>query len=323
MIFLGLTACLTLVAYGAAMLLGTPLTLLLYGATIGTADPGTRSRRLFAARLLPAALGLFVALGFVLPAFVLLEPKGASERVGPVLAFLALALGAVVLAGVLRGASALLATWRVVRGWSRHARPIRLAGISLPTFLVEDRFPLVAVVASFPPRLYVARTVLENCTRAELDAIVAHESGHVRHGDPWRVLLLRVCPDFLALLPFGRSVERRWAEAAEEAADDHASALSPARSLDLASALIRVARLAGSATREELPLTALYRGGGVASRVARILDRPAATVPPRGEHRRPVFPWIVAAGLAVSAAASFGMLQQVHRLLEAVVSYLS
>jgi Zn-dependent protease with chaperone function len=319
--FLGLTATLTLVAYATAMLLGTPLALILDRAASRRIDSGARSRRLFAARIAPTALGLLFALGFVFPSFVLLEPSNADERVGPVLGLLAAASGALVVAGAVRVAIALLATRRVVRGWAHHARPLRLDEIDLPAFAVDESFPLVAIAGWLRPKLYVSRAVLESCTAAELQAIVAHECGHLREGDPWRLLIVRACPDLLALLPAGAGMASRWGEAAEEAADDHAS-VSQARSLDLASALIRVARLAGSSTRSELPLTALYRGGGVAARVARILERPAALVRPGARFGRAARIGIAAACLTATAAVSLAALRPVHAVLEALVFHL-
>jgi Zn-dependent protease with chaperone function len=207
-----------------------------------------------------------------------------------------------------------------VRGWKRHASPIHFEGIALPAFAVDESFPLVAIAGWLRPRLYVSRVVLESCTPAELAAIVAHEAGHVHSGDPWRLLFVRACPDVLGLLPAGAALASRWAEAAEEAADDHA-AISQARSLDLASALIRVARLAGSRTRGDLPLTALYRGGGVATRVARILDRPGDAPIPQ-EHPRTAGRAVVAVVVLGTCLASLVAMEQVHRLLEAVVARL-
>jgi len=251
-----------------------------------------------------------------LPMSLHLEPLPGS----PAAECAAVLYGPIVLAGILRCAIALVTTRRVVRTWKRRARPLQLDGIALPAFAVDESFPLVAIAGWLRPRLYVSRVVLEHCTAAELEAIVAHEAGHLRHGDPWRLLLVHASPDLLGLVPSGAGIASRWAEAAEEAADDHAS-VSPARSLDLASALIRVARLAGSTTRGDLPLTALYRGGGVAPRVTRILDRPpdALPAPERpGAGRR----LGLAIALIAMGAVSIGAMEQVHRLLERVVARL-
>ena len=319
-----LAVCLTLLAYLVALVLGSPLALALLRTDRPTQDPDARSRRLFALRLLPAALGIFVAFGLVLPSFLRLEPVRSGERVGAGLVLLAALSGTVVVAGLARAALACLATRRLVRGWARRARPIQLHGIALPAFSLEEPFPLVAIAGWLRPRLYVSSTVLRHCTRAELEAIVAHETGHLRRGDTWKRVLLRACPDLFALMPLGAGIERLWTEAAEQAADDHAAAAGRARSLDLASALIRVARLAGSARPIALPLTTLYRGGGVAERVSRLLESPSNR-PCHGAGRRFQAGSLVllTAGLLGPTAAVLGALHPVHRALEAVVRLLS
>jgi Zn-dependent protease with chaperone function len=324
MTVVALALSLTLLAYLAGIGLGSPLTIVLLRTGRGTLDPVARSRRLFWLRILPVGLGIFVALGLVLPSFLWLEPARTGERVGAGLALLAALSWIVVVAGLIRAALGLLATRRLVRGWAGEARPIRLPGIALPAFSLDERFPLVAIAGCFRPRLYVSSTVLQHCTSAELAAIVAHETGHLRRGDTWKRVLLRACPDLFALMPLGAEIERLWAEAAEQAADDHAAAAGGTCSLDLASALIRVARLAGSARPRALPLTTLYRGGGVAERVSRLLEPPSLAPLQGGSrpiHAGPLL--LVVGGMLGPAAAALGVLHPVHRVLEAVVHLLS
>jgi len=318
-----LAACLTLIAYLAGVTAASAVAVGLLRSALEPTDPARRARGLFLVRLLPASFGLFVALGLVLPSFLWLEPARTGERAGSGLVTFAAASGLVLLAGLARGAAGLFATRRLVRRWARRARPIALAGIALPAFAVDERFPLVAIAGWLRPRLYVSEKVLRHCTEAELAAIVSHEAGHLHRGDTWKRLLLRACPDLFALLPLGAEIEGLWADAAEQAADDHAAALSEARSLDLASALIRVARLAGPAHPGALPLTTLYRGGGVRRRVSRLLSPRAAG--PAGEAPRPlgaVGALLLAAGVLGPAAAVLGLLHPVHRLLETVVRVL-
>lgn len=320
MSYAALALCLALLAYAAGMSVGSALALLLLRVALRAGDPAERARRLFLLRLLPAGLGAFLALALVVPSFLLLEPAQSGERIGWKLLLLATLSASVIVAGLARGALALLATRRLVRAWQRGARPLHLAGIELPAFRVDERFPLVALSGWLWPRLYVSNTVLEHCTSAELSAIVAHESGHLGRGDPWRSVLLHACPDLLALAPRALRIERRWAEAAEQAADDLASARGSASSLDLASALIRVARLAASSRTFELPMATLYRGGGVTERVRRLLEPRPAQVASRAGHS---LGWslLLAAGVA-GCTSLLGALAPLHRVLEAVVSAL-
>jgi hypothetical protein len=318
--FLGLACCLTLLSYGIALVAGSPLLLPFLRPVLRTSDPEVRARRLFALRLLPVALGIFVAFGLVLPAFLWLEPRSINERVGPWLIALAGLAASILAIGIVRCGLDLLATRRLIQRWSRTARPIRLPGITLPAFALDEPFPLVTVAGCVRLRLFVSSTVLERCTSAELAAIIAHESAHLRRGDPWKRLLLRGCPDLLALTPLASRIERRWAEATEQAADDRASAAGTSRSLDLASALVKVARLAGVTRPHELPLTALYRGDGLGGRVARLIERESAPVVVAGSRRVALSSIALAAVvLFLPAAAYLGVLHRVHQVLEAVV----
>ncbi|MBZ5637986.1 MAG: hypothetical protein LAO51_04420 [Acidobacteriia bacterium] len=318
--FVALACCLTLLAYGTAMSAASLLSCPLLPAALLTPEPDSRSRRLFALRVLPVAFAFFVALEVVLPAFVWFEPWDTGERVALGLLVGAVFSSAVLATGIVRVGSGLLATKRLVRRWLRGACPIRLVGVTMPVYAVDEPFPIVTIAGCVHPRLFVSRIVLEHCTGAELAAIVAHEAGHQRRGDAWRRLVLRACPDILALTPIGAALERWWAEAADEAADDCATAAGDAPSLDLASALLKVARLAGNARPRGLPLTALYHGGGAAGRAARLLGRLSPpVVPPRGKPGTVAAIALAVGVLFVPLAAVSTILHQVHNLLESVV----
>jgi hypothetical protein len=318
--FVALACCLTLLAYGTAMSAGSLLSLPLLRAARLTLDPDSRSRRLFALRLLPVAFALFVALEVVLLTFVWFEPRDTRERVAPGLLLGAVLSSAVLVTGIVRVSLGLLATRRLVRRWLRSACPIRLIGVTMPVYVVDEPFPIATIAGCVHPHLFISRTVLDRCTGAELAAIVAHETGHLRRGDAWRRLVLRACPDILALTPIGDALECCWAEAADEAADDCATAAGAAPSLDLASALLKVARLAGNVTPRGLPLTALYQGGGAAGRAARLLRRRTPpVVPPRGRPGTVAAIALAAGVLFVPLAGASGILHRVHHLLETVV----
>ena len=66
-----------------------------------------------------------------------------------------------------------------------------------------------------------------------------------------------------------RSLDRAWSRAAEEAADAVAVAGNPGFALELAQALIRVARLAPTPQAPALA-SAFYLGGSIESRVRRL-----------------------------------------------------
>jgi beta-lactamase regulating signal transducer with metallopeptidase domain len=159
-----------------------------------------------------------------------------------------------------------------------EGRRVRLPGIALPTYRIAHRWPVVCVVGTLRPRLFVAETVLESCTADELASVLAHETGHVDARDNLKRLLLRMLPDVLPWIPSGRALEKAWETASEAAADARAAGARPGAALDLAAALVRVARLAASGAWVELPARALLDGGSVAPRVQRLLEEDAAPV---------------------------------------------
>jgi hypothetical protein len=280
-----------------------------------------RARRLVALRLAPTALGALASLGLVLPAYVWLEPKQTGEVVSVSMALLAGLSALVIVLGLVRGARSLWATRLLMARLRPGSTPISIPGSPLPNvpvFAVSEAFPLVSLVGWFRPQLFVSRTVLAHCAEGELAAVAAHEAGHLVRGDHWTRLFLRACPDVLSLTRWGASIEKAWAESAEQAADDHASVSRPTGSLDLAAALIKVTRLASaSAPRCPLPLTALYRGGGVAARVERLLAGPRLPVEPRLRWSWTVL--LVSGLVLVPAAAALGLLHPVHALSEFAV----
>ncbi len=323
MTYAALFCCLALIWYAAAMTAGALVAAPLLDAASRIAEPSVRARKLVLLRSLPTVGALLVTgLGLV-PAFLWLEPRQTTESVSGGMIVLAVGAAAVIFAGPARGLVSFWATRQRVRGWERASRPVRVPGTVLPAFAVDESFPVAALVGWRRPRLFLARSVLESCDAAELAAVAAHELGHLRRGDHWKRLLMRAAPDILSFISLGDEVERRWADAAEQLADEHASATGPSRALDLASALVKVARLVARAPRD-LPLIALYRGEGVAGRVERLLRPPrdtAESVPRRTSGLGPVLALLLAVGPVLYLSGAFGLdvLHRVHTLAEALV----
>ncbi len=93
--------------------------------------------------------------------------------------------------------------------------------------------------------------------------------------------------------------------------------------MDLASALVKVARLARSGNPPADAVAALYRGSGVAARVARLLEREPGEAAPSagtGQHALAVIA-VLSFLLVVSLSASLDLHRGVHRVQEAVVSF--
>jgi Zn-dependent protease with chaperone function len=276
-----------------------------------------RARLLYALRLLPVVLGALAAVALTASAWARYEPRHTSETPGLLLAAavgLALALLA---AAALRGARAFRAGGALARGWTASGTPVRLPGVAVPAFRIAHPWPVVCVVGAVHPRLFVAETVLHACTPGELASVLAHEAGHVAARDNLKRLVAKFLPDAMHWIPAGRALDKAWESASEAAADARAAATRPGGSLDLAAALLRVARLA-TGGGIELPARALFDGESVAPRVRRLLSEEAAA-PASG---RAVAVWTALLALpAALLVASFdpSVLRVVHHVAETFV----
>jgi len=149
-------------------------------------------------------------------------------------------------------------------------------------------------------------------------------------------IMLRACRDVLTIVPCGRSLDRAWAENAEGAADEYAANLGPSVALNLASALIKIARMIPAGARPTMPLGAFLLGdeeGGIRWRVRRLIDlatgaSEASSIQEGSSLDRLTFwtSWTAVCGLLVAWAftlASTHALAQMHDALEQAVRLLN
>jgi Zn-dependent protease with chaperone function len=278
----------------------------------GSASPQQTAARLFAARLSPSALGLSAAIVMV-SAFVLFEPNLDRETVGYAVLIPALLGAALLASSATRIALALRASARLRRLW-HTPDPVHVTGCPVEILRADTVFPVVALAGWIKPRLIVASRVLDACSPAELRAVIAHELAHLESRDNLRRAALAVCPDVLAGSRAARDMEHAWAEASELAADDRAAGATATSRLDLASALVKVARLGADVPAPPLPASALFRGEPIADRVRRLLSPPPAPPP----ARRWIAPAMaVAAGIATMVA--FASMPYLFNLVEAAI----
>ena len=280
-----LGVCVALAAFAAATLLASVALAAAWPAfawMAGRAPAAARARLLLTLRALPAAIGAIAATALASRAWLAFEPRQPPESLGaPLLAVAAAGLLLLMVAGRRAWRS-----WRagrdLSRRWMSEGRAVELPGVALPSYRIAHPWPVVCVVGTLRPRLFVAEAVLQSCTRDELASVLAHESGHVAARDNLKRLLLKVLPDVLPWISSGRALDKAWETASEAAADARAAGARPGAGLDLAAALVRVARLAASGAWVELPARALLDGGSVAPRVKRLLEEdPAPTGRPR------------------------------------------
>jgi Zn-dependent protease with chaperone function len=291
----------------------------------------TRAEFLFALRIAAPLLSLIVVATLFVPAYVGYEPYGTSEVVSTKLAGIAaisfLGLGF----AFWRAFRSWLATRRLEREWLRGAVSIRLPLLDLPTFRIAHSFPIIAVVGTLKPRLFIAEQVLESLTEDELAAAIAHETGHLAARDNFKRALLRACRDLLTIIPSGRSLDRAWSESVECAADEHAAQISSDIALNLASALVRIARMVPAGVRTELPLATFLVGEetrGIKVRVRRLIEIASASRSNGARRWRigmiaPVAGLVMFVALTVAVASSSHVLLTVHSVVEHVVFFLS
>src|SRR6266850_5802496 len=211
------------------------------------------ARILFLLRIAPAALSMFLAVLFLTPAYLVHEPRATTEKVSLKLAALALISLVGIGLALFRGLAAWRATQRLTADWKAHGESVRIEAVAVRTYLIEHKFPVIAIVGVLRPKLFIARRVLKALAPDEVVAALAHESGHLATRDNLKRGLLRACRDALLIIPSGRSLDVAWAEASECAADEYAAREGRETALNLASALVKIARMIPGGARPAMP----------------------------------------------------------------------
>lgn len=294
----------------------------------------TRAEILFALRIGPPVIAIVAIAAFLVPSYLVYEPYATKEFVSKKLATLAVLSGIGVTFAVWRGLRSWLATRALLRTWLSLATPIEIPGAGVPAFRLPYSFPLVAVVGTFRPRLFIAEHVLYSLSEEELVAAIAHECGHLAARDNFKRSLLRASRAALLIIPCGRSLDRAWAEASESAADEYAAQESSTVALNLASALVRIAKMIPEGELQLMPpavSTFLATGAenkGVKGRVSRLLELASSDSTSKTSNAQIVrfLPWItlsliVAASIMIESRPQ--VLATVHSFIEGLVSFLS
>lgn len=288
------------------------------------------ARVLFVARVLPFTISmtlLFLLLG---PAYIAYEPRHTTEEISFKLGFLALLSATGLLITIWRAVSSWRATRMLTRYWLSNATRISVDGVEVPAYRFRHNFPVIAVVGAIRPRLFIAEQVLEALSERELAAAIAHEKAHLATRDNLKRELLRACRDMLGIVPGGRYIDVAWARVSEAAADELASIEGRGVALDLASALVKVARLAPSGFTPTMPAGAFLIDGtdtkGISSRVGRLLQLSTGEceIRPKSYLAKAimvVIPAVLLAALIV-AMTSTPLLVMVHSFTEQVVHIL-
>lgn len=247
------------------------------------------ARFLLTVRFAPVAIALFVVAALCIPSYLRFEPEVGSEQTGAACVIAAALCVAVWAISLLRSVRAILRS-REVQGIA-----VGLAGV-------------------VRPRVVVASEVRRLLSPEELDAALRHERAHAVSRDNLKRLLVLLAPD---VFPFFRggfaNLERAWKKFAEWSADDRSVNGDAERSLALASALVRVARL--GAPVQSAPLVTCLTDGDLAARIDRLLRPVPEGRPDRWTPAICVLSGIALAAVILQPAAWAGVYAVLERLI--------
>ncbi len=294
----------------------------------------TRAEILFVMRIGPPVIAIVAIAAFMIPSYLTYEPHTTEEVVSWKLGGLA-ALSAIGVAlAISRGVRSWLATRSLLKDWLAASTPIHLDAIRVPTFVLQHSFPIIAVVGALRPRLFIAAQVFDSLSEEELAAAIAHEYGHLAAHDNFKRSVMRISRAALLLIPCGRSLDRAWNEASESAADEHAAQTGSLIALNLASALVRIAKMIPKGQQQIMPasVSAFLAGNEdmprVRVRVRRLLEL-AGSDPRLLVSSAPLvrfLPWTALTVLVVTSVMIESrpqVLASVHDMIEYVVHFLS
>jgi hypothetical protein len=284
--------------------------------------PRAAARLLFSARMLPLILAALVMLALCLPSYLWLEPQNTPENVGIgclLAAFMAVGLASV---SLMRAGSTIIRSNVWTRNLATACRVIRVPVESCEVSLVEMDAPLLGLAGVLRPQVVVSTAVLRALSPEQFGAALRHEQVHRTARDNFKRLLLILAPEVWPLSARFTEFERQWTKFSEWAADDEATNDDARKRLDLAAALLCVARLGSPPRQGELCTSLVADDHDFAARVLRLVEDPAPTSA-RSLTRIPTFFLSGAALLAVCGMAAAILrptaLYAVHRLLEQLI----
>ena len=270
------------------------------------------ARFLLILRLFPPVVALILVAGLCVPSYLWLEPAGATEDVGwwcLIAAVVALAVWGI---SVGRAAKAVLGSFGYIRRCQEVGREAAKA-----VWIVESSAPVLGLAGIIRPRLVISRGLMNALPKDQLAAALRHERAHGASRDNLKRLLILFAPDVFPFVRGFKTLERGWAKFTEWSADDRAVAGNSRRSLSLAGALVRVARMSPAPQSSMLVASLLADGRDLSARVDRLLGL-AVTPRPKGGLRVP----LLATGATVMFALALmavalepATLHSVHQLL--------
>ena len=170
------------------------------------------------------------------------------------------------------------------------------------------------------PRILIGPAVAQELSSAELEVAVAHELAHRQAFDNLARWAMLCAPDFFGISGAARRLERDWHAAAESLADARAVRGDSTRAVHLASALVKVTRLAAEGPASPpVPAWSTLNDPPLLERRVRRLVAGAAPLAAPGRSR--MIPALVTLGAAFLLAVP-ALAVMVHRLTETLVNLL-
>jgi Zn-dependent protease with chaperone function len=266
-------------------------------------------------RLAPAGLSILFVIAVCIPSYLRYEGSSTTEEIG-LLCLVPACLGFLIcLIAVTRSAHAVVQSVLL----TRKLCPGEISGPWCLNRETEE-FPSMALVGLFKSKIVVSPLVLKTLTVEQFQAALDHEQAHRSSADNLKRLLILLCPDLFPFTRSFRAIENLWERSAELSADDRATRGQNGRSIALAEALIKLARLERSQTPPLLVSGLFAAPDGLTLRVERLVqqrDPPAEIRPFSG-----VLTWLELSLLLLASVLllpHLQILQGVYRLLESLL----
>jgi hypothetical protein len=220
-------------------------------------------------RLAPACLSILLVMAVCVPSYLRYERNTTTEEIG----LLCLVLACF---GLLICLVALTKAARAIIQSALLSRKLSTSEDSRSWHLNEevDELRSMCLVGLFRSRVVVSPSVLKTLTPEQFQAALDHEQAHRSSCDNVKRLLIILAPDLLPFTHSFRAIENLWERAAELSADDRATRGRLNRSVALAEALIKLARLERSQTLAPLVSGLFSTPGSLTLRVERLLQQP-------------------------------------------------
>jgi beta-lactamase regulating signal transducer with metallopeptidase domain len=265
-----------------------------------TMSPSPAARFLLTLRLLPAAFSVFAVGALCVPSYLRFEPRVTGEEVG--IACLAASIfgGLICALGICRAVVAQIRSLIYQRNGLK-------SNVEGETVWIIPESAGLALAGILRPRLLISERALIDLSAGELVLALRHEHAHSTSRDNLKRLLILLAP---GMFPSLKILEQAWARCAEWAADDRAAEGDPDRSIALAAALVRVARLQSPIPMPLLVTSLIEADEDLSARVERLLQ-PAPVKEPSLRYELMT--------LSTTALLIFAFalnLPLVHRLLE-------